>query len=340
MTNIDLMQYNWNDSWAEMPQSDLSENGWAHSGMAIRENGEIITADSGESRIIIYDSEGSIINSWQGNFTHAHGITLSYDDNGNEVLWIADNGSRKEQIIGYKESPGNESKSGRVFKTTLCGDELIELSAPIHKAYEKIRYAPTAVIIDEKSLGGNGDIWVADGYGANLVHQYNQKGNFIKTIDGSNAAGSFKCPHGISIDRRKPIPELYIADRVNKRVQVFNLAGVFLRSFGEDFLSTPSGFATLGDNLVIAELRGRLTITDINDDFLGYLFNNEGVEKTPGWPNTIDSNGVISKTNNLSSDKLNSPHGIVTDDIGNIYITEWLIGGRIIKLSPKSHVEM
>ena len=334
MSNTNPIAYEWNTEWAEMIQSDISRSGWTHSGMAIRNNGEIITSDNGESKIIRYSPEGKILDLWEANFTHAHGITLSPDDEHGEIIWIADNGSRKEQKNGYEYPAGSENKSGRVFKTTLSGHEIFELPFPPHPSYEKDRFSPTAIAINEKGLGGNGDVWIADGYGASLIHQYDQKGNYIKTLDGSTGAGRFTCPHGIIIDRRNPVPELYIADRVNKRVQVFDLDGIFLRSFGEDFLSTPSGFAIHGDTLIIAELKGRLTFTNLKDEFLGYLFPNEGVENRPGWPNAMNEEGEITKNVDFPKHKFNSPHEVVTDTKGNIYITEWLIGGRITKLTP------
>lgn len=331
----DSLRYDWNDSWAEMIHSDASRSGWTHSGVAIRTNGEIITSDNGESKIITYSPEGKIIKSWKADFTHAHGITLSHDEVVGEIIWIADNGSRKEKNIGYEYPDGSHSKSGRVFKSTLSGNEISELPFPIHEDYQNNRYAPTSIAVNEKSFGGNGDIWVADGYGANLVHRYDENSNYVQTIDGTSGAGRFKCPHGILIDYRSSTPELYIADRVNKRVQVYNLEGKYLRSFGEDFLSTPSGFAILDENTIIAELKGRLTVVDAQDNLIGYLFPDKGDLNRPGWPNAIGKDGVIVQYESLLKNVFNSPHDIVTDKIGNVYVTEWLIGGRITKLSRK-----
>ena len=51
-----------------------------------------------------------------------------------------------------------------------------------------------------------------------------------------------------------------------------------------------------------------------------------------GWPNELDDSGRPRRTTALEPGKLNSPHTLAVDRQGNIYITEWLIGGRIIKL--------
>ena len=335
MTMSSNFTYEWNDSWAEMIQSHTSISAWNHSGMAIKDNDHIVTSDNGESKIITYNINGKIIDSWTANFTHAHGITLSYDEGFGDVIWIADNGSRREKDIGYQYPPGSELKSGRVFKVDMSGNEIFELPLPLHDSYKTFRYAPTSIAVNEIKSGGNGDIWIADGYGASLIHRYDQHGNHVQSIDGIDGAGKFNCPHGILIDYRSDTPELYVADRVNKRIQVFDLDGNFSRSFGSDFLSTPSGFAILNDNLIIAELKGRLTITDMHDKFVTYLFPNDGAENRPGWPNMKDQTGSIVKNQNLSINKFNSPHEVVTDTKGNIYVTEWLIGGRITKLTVK-----
>ena len=52
------------------------------------------------------------------------------------------------------------------------GEELLELPFPEHDAYKQSRYSPTSVAVDEIFDGGTGDVWVADGYGASLVHRF------------------------------------------------------------------------------------------------------------------------------------------------------------------------
>ena len=59
------------------------------------------------------------------------------------------------------------------------------------------------------------------------------------------------------------------------------------------------------------------------------------MENRPGWPNAMNEEGEITKNVDFQKHKFNSPHEVVTDTKGNIYITEWLIGGRITKLTPK-----
>ena len=65
---------------------------------------------------------------------------------------------------------------------------------------------------------------------------------------------------------------------------------------------------------------------DGQDRLLGYLGENEAVCDLPSWPNH--------PTELINVGKFNSPHGVAADAQGNIYVTEWIIGGRITKLAP------
>jgi len=332
MSNENKENFRWVDEWDKRKvRSPESLLGWAHPGMAITKEQKIVTCDSGESKILVFSVDGELVNSWEGNFVDAHGITVAQEE-GQEVIWIADNGAKRESKNFYEYPPGFGSKSGRVFKCIFGGEEILELDFPKHSAYKENRYSPTSVAVDEISQGGSGDIWVSDGYGANLVHRYSDDGEYKHTIDGSSGAGHFNCPHGIFIDRRRDVPELYVADRANSRVQVFDLEGRFIRSFGSDFLTTPSGFSTYNKIMIIAELNSRLVVIDEADNFVEYLFMDEKAPNYLGWPNEQTANGTLSRPSTLGPLKFNSPHGITVDSRGNIYIAEWLIGGRITKL--------
>ena len=203
---------------------------------------------------------------------------------------------------------------------------------PEHDAYKQSRYSPTSVAVDEIFDGGTGDVWVADGYGASLVHRFSKDGSYMETIDGTEGEGRFDCPHGIIIDRRKPSAELYVADRANSRVQVYNLNGEFLRSFGSPFLNTPSGFSVYQDLMIVAELDSKLTILNCDDQFVEYLFMDEEAPNRPGWPNEEKKETTLGRPSDLHPGKFNSPHGMTIDKDGNIYVAEWLIGGRMTKL--------
>ena len=108
---------------------------------------------------------------------------------------------------------------------------------------------------------------MADGYGESHGHRYDHKGTYLSSINGEEGtAGALTQPHGVCVDHRGSDPELYIADRRNQRVQVYDLDGQFKRAFGTDFLNSPSSFIVHDDLLMIVEYRGpRLTILDADD---------------------------------------------------------------------------
>jgi len=324
--------YNWVGDWAKMPESESASKGWAHPGIVVTESGDIITCHAGDPTVMTFDQDGNLKSSWTGDFVDAHGITLVKEDN-IEKLWIADNGSKRGFQHGYDYLPGAESASGQVFKTTLDGQTVMVLARPPVDVYRDSRYAPTSIAVNEERLGGNGDVWVADGYGASYVHRFDKEGKYLSSINGEEGAGRFNCPHGIFIDRRKADAELYVSDRANARVQVYDMDGNFKRSFGTDFLTTPSGFVTYGNLMIIAELEARLAITDVDDKLVTYLGDNEQVSSVNGWPNNKDEDGTVIPTALLEAGKFNSPHAIAVDADGNIYVAEWLIGGRFTKLA-------
>jgi len=187
------------------------------------------------------------------------------------------------------------------------------------------------VAVVEERLGGNGDIWVGDGYGESYVHRYDRRGTYLGSLSGEEGGGRFKGPHAVYVDRRGWEPELYIADRANARIQVYGLDGQFHRLI-EGFLSRPTWFAPDGEFLVVVEFTPpRLTILDGKDRLVGYLAEGPVIIDRPGWPNELDSEGKTRRPS-LRPGQLNSPHTVAVDSNGSLYVSEYLIGGRMPKL--------
>ncbi|MDE0824001.1 MAG: hypothetical protein OSB07_08555, partial [Dehalococcoidia bacterium] len=66
----------------------------------------------------------------------------------------------------------------------LEGNVLASLTRPNLDVYQEGMYSPTWVAVNEERHGGNGDVWVADGYGQSYVHRYDKSGNYISSING------------------------------------------------------------------------------------------------------------------------------------------------------------
>ena len=92
MSNGNKESFKWDKRGNRSPESLL---GWAHAGMATTKKQEIITSDSGESRILVFSVEGELVTSWKGNFLDARGIIVAQEES-QEVIWIADNRSKRE----------------------------------------------------------------------------------------------------------------------------------------------------------------------------------------------------------------------------------------------------
>jgi DNA-binding beta-propeller fold protein YncE len=335
MTRVEAggRSYEWIDDWATIPASESARRGWAHPGVAVTAAGDVFTFHQGDPRMLVFDRDGGLQRSFETGLTEGHGITL-VDEAGTEYLWIADTGSKRDHRSGAAYSATNAI--GQVVKMDLDGRIVQRIGQPDHAVYQEGRFSPTSVAVNEERWGGNGDVWVADGYGQSHVHRYSRfskAGEYLGSIDGAEGpAGRFKTPHGLWFDRRKGEPELYVADRGNRRVQVYDPEGRFKRAFGEQFLSSPSAFAADGDVLVVAELRARLALLDRADHLIGYLGDDESVCARPGWPNAQNQAGEFVRTDQLVPGKFNSPHGLAADREGNLYVAEWLIGGRYTKL--------
>lgn len=298
LLNTPAGAYRWHENWITIPGSTNHKNGRTH-GIAVARSGYVYVFHQAVPAMLVYAADGRLLTSW-GNYPGAHGLTL-VEEQGEECLWLTD----QERAV--------------VEKTTTDGKVLSRLAPPPYAAREP--YVPTWAAVNEVRHGGNGDVWVADGYGSDRVNRYDADGNYLSTLDGTEGAGRFVCPHGIWFNCRKRPMELYVADRGKHRVQVYDASGNYLKTFGEDFLTSPDGFAPDGERLIVPELNGRVTILDADDRLICHLGNNEQIVTNPDWPDRTS----------LVAGMFNSPHA-ATADAGAIYVVEWRVGGRVIQL--------
>ena len=346
--------YDFTSDWADLSAVPDAATSWAHHGLVVTAAGELIGFHAGQ--LVAFDTAGRVLRVVKPGLTEGHGITLVREGD-EELLWITDPGFVH---ICNAEDDGDatwapmfgkgvhvDSREPRVVKLTLSGEIRAELPTPPTNSADGPSmmgtYCPCGSAVDEERFGGSGDVWVADGYGSSLVHRFDKHGNHLSTLTGEEGGGRFVCPHAVFIDRRgHKAPELYIADRENKRVQVYDLEGRYLRTIGEAFLNSPSGFVQWGDTLGVAELYSRVAVLDADDQLLGYIGDDpdsreeRGWPKRPGWPNALTDDGHVQAPHLTDPARFNSPHSVAVDNDGNLYVTEWLIGGRYTKVTPLS----
>ena len=84
-------------------------------------------------------------------------------------------------------------------------------------------------MVTNAAPGPDGRLYVADGYGNAWVHVFDGDGALLFSWgEPGTGPGQFRLPHGIAIDRRGTV---YVADRENSRIQLFDAAGTYLREW-------------------------------------------------------------------------------------------------------------
>jgi DNA-binding beta-propeller fold protein YncE len=299
--------FEWIDNWASIPDTPEGRVDGRTHGIVVARDGRVIVFHVGNPAVLVFDARGSLLDSWGNRFPGAHGLTL-VEEKGTEYLWLTD------------------FKTGEVVKTTLHGETVLSLPFPRMKGYDDPKYAPTWVTVFEERFGGTGDVWVADGYGAGYVHKYDRWGNYLSSIDGTTGGGKFRHPHGIYVDARKKEPELYVADRMNRRIQVYDVEGKFKRMVSGAVDTSACAFIPDEEFTLIPEApyRARLTVLDPEDRTVAVIGEHDDVCNRPGFPNDRS----LAKPGRFVT-----PHSVATDSARNIYVVEWVTGGRITKLA-------
>lgn len=290
--------------FAKLPRN--MQLGYTH-GIVVDESDNLFVFNQSPTAMIELNKHGEFIRSWGEEFAKgAHGLYLSHEHN-DQYLYLVD------------------YELHQVVKMTRRGDERMRIGLPprpdIYAGPSE--YRPTDVCI-----APDGTIYVFDGYGKPYIHLFDPLGKYLSSIGGpGDGPGQLNCPHGGWIDTRSAVPELYVADRGNNRIQVFTLDGHHKRFIRSPEIKQPCDFYQWGNDLYIPDLQARLVILDRNDQVTAVLGDNPEAPKTPGWPNIQDK---------LIDGKFNSPHACCVDSRGNIYVVEWISTGRITKLVRKT----
>ncbi len=292
-------RYQWVPEWLSLPEGVVL--GGTHGCVAVDRQDRIFANTEGEFAVIIISADGHFVKGWGKDYRHeAHGMCLIAEGD-HEVIWLAHFGRHE------------------VVKFSLDGEVLQTIPWPKGcAAYASAdEYRPTAV-----AVSASGDVYVADGYGKGWVHRFSAAGALIQSWNGSEgAAGAFSCPHGIGIDARTSPERVVVCDRENHRLQLFSLEGAYLGVV--DGLRRPCKAMFHGDDLVVPDLQGRVTILDREYHVVAQLGDNPDAAKRANYevPPAQWKDGEFT-----------APHGAAWDSMGNLYVEDWNRTGRISKL--------
>lgn len=258
--------------------------------------------------ILEFDPSGKLLKSFgAGLFAYPHAFTIDHGGN----LWVSDVNDQ-DTVLGMSAKNadgvimGQEvlklSPNGKVLM--MLGKEGVAGNGP--DTFDR----PTGV-----AVAPNGDIFVADGHAPNKhdsarVVKFSKDGHFIKSWGRKGPEpGEFDEPHDIFIGGSRNW--VYVADRKNNRIQVFDQDGKFIAAW-KQFGQPSSVFVGKDDTIYVGasfpdpaakkgELRGIIIGNGIDGSLKAFI------------PDPADLDKVIAGT---------SASGIAADDKGTIYAAD------------------
>jgi sugar lactone lactonase YvrE len=264
--------------WGVMSAVDIDSHGTIYA-FKRSEPGE--KAGSMTSMVIVLDPHGKFLRKWGENtFSSAHGLRVLRDG----FIWITD--KTGDQV--FKFSPDGELLM-TLGKKGVAGD---------NDSTDALN-GPSDVVI-----GKNGDIFVSDGESTNTrVVKFSKDGKFIKCWGTKGSGpGELNLPHNIAMDSEG---RLYVADRTNKRIQVFDQDGKYLDQMTQ-FGAPAAIFITKDDLLYV-------------------------VAGAPeNWLTVGTKDGKV--LNRVTG--LNAPHWVAVDSSGAVYVAE-VAGQALLKFVKK-----
>ena len=231
---------------------------------------------------------------------------------------------RKESGGEFCYLANTSVKSPKIAKTTIKGEIVWVRDRPKAAAYAdpKAPYLPT-----NTAFLPDGGFIVGDGYGSNYLLTYDAEGTLEKVSGGPGTTpGKFRTPHGHWIDRRDPEkPELVVCDRSNARLQRFTLEGEPLGMSEPGVVLQPCNIDTRKEVMLVPDLASRVTLLGAKGEVLAQLADDAE------WRKKVDANGrrLRSQPKEWLPGKFVHPHDAAFDAAGNIYVSEWVVGGRV-----------
>lgn len=287
--------------WGLRPDGK-SAIGPTHGGVVIDSAGNIYT--SAKAGVFVFSPDGKVIHSFLGDkYSNIHDMEIRVEDDGEFIY-----GARNNNAEGIKFNV----KSGEI---------VLKLPFPKESGLDLKRFNPTAI-----TVAPNGDIFLSDGYASNHVFRFDKTGKYLSHFgDKGNGLKQLNTAHGMTIDTRYDPPRLLICDRNHEpkgRLLHYSLDGEFIAEVITG-LGMPTSVAIQGDFVSVPDLHGRVVILDKTNTIIAVLGHNPDPKlgASYGVPQDQWVEGIFSGT-----------HGSYWDADGNLYVQDWNVAGRIMKL--------
>jgi DNA-binding beta-propeller fold protein YncE len=290
--------------WGELPED------WSFveaTSVAVDASDNVYVFNRGAHPVIVFDRDGKFLRSWgEGTVRRAHGITIGPDG----TVWLTDD---------LHHTARQYTADGTLLLT--IGDPDTPSTLQGGKPFNR----PTHVAL----CPNNGDVYVSDGYGNSRVHKYDPRGRHLFSWgEGGTDPGCFNLPHNIVTDAQGFV---YVADRENHRVQIFDDRGRYQAQWNN--LHRPCGMfadrrqndlfyvGELGTDLPVSEhvpnLGPRVSILSAKGDLVG-RFGGKFRGEQPG--------------------EFTAPHGCSVDSRGDVYVAEVAFTSRGSKEHPPREI--
>jgi len=260
-------------------------------GISVDREDRVYVFNRSKYPMIVFDRDGNQLAAWgQDRFKRPHGSFLAPDGH----LYCTDDFSHV------------------VYKFTLDGELLLTIGNPdrpadtghwfgfdIFERVASIRHSappfnqPTGV-----GVSRSGAIYVSDGYGNARVHKFSPTGELrCSWGEPGGRPGQFRLPHNLWVDDQDRI---WVADRENMRLQIFDAEGRFLDQWN-DVIRPTHVFIDARQTVFVSELCRRISIFSIDGRLLA-RWGNEG--------------------RRVEDPLLFGPHAIAVDSRGSLYVGE------------------
>ena len=263
-------------------------------GLAVDAQDRVFVASRSQHPLAVFDTEGNLLETWGDDvlFTNqAHGLFIDSVDN---VYFI-------------------DAVNHCLLKFDRMGALVMTLGTPGQAAI--VDGAPFSGPTDA-AVASTGELYVSDGYGNARVHKYSAAGELLLTWgERGDGLGQFSISHSVRVDDQDRV---WICDRENNRVQIFDSNGEHLRTWNDLLRPNTIHFDPHEPVVYVAELGRRLSIFALDDE---------------GFPGRLLAQWADLAPSETPGFWLGGPHGICTDRAGNLYVGEVELGvqGRMWK---------